>query len=217
MVGTCVTRFGAPSFSMPNTAHSRPVQQDLGDAPSTRPGASGFDAEDLIPIYVSMRHELERFLLARLGDAAAAQDVYQGIFLRLKSATLKDRVGNPRALLYKIAANAAADYRRGQRRGQVRDHQWLDSTTYKVGPDAVADTASADDAIDAKRRLGKVLQALNDLSPKCRRTFIMHKLEGLSHLEVAARLGVSRKAVEKHMATALKHLVKVLRSGGPDQ
>jgi RNA polymerase sigma-70 factor (ECF subfamily) len=36
----------------------------------------------------------------------------------------------------------------------------------------------------------------------------MHKFEGLSHPEIAARIGISRSTVEKHMGTALKHLIK---------
>jgi RNA polymerase sigma-70 factor (ECF subfamily) len=38
----------------------------------------------------------------------------------------------------------------------------------------------------------------------------MHKFEGLSHPEVAAQLGISRSAVEKHMMAALKHLLASL-------
>jgi len=36
----------------------------------------------------------------------------------------------------------------------------------------------------------------------CRR----HKLDGLSHAEVAAEFGITRSAVEKHIAVALRHL-----------
>jgi RNA polymerase sigma factor (sigma-70 family) len=45
------------------------------------------------------------------------------------------------------------------------------------------------------------------LPPQTQRVFRMHKLEGLSHAETAARLGVSKSAVEKHMITALKRLL----------
>jgi RNA polymerase sigma-70 factor (ECF subfamily) len=34
----------------------------------------------------------------------------------------------------------------------------------------------------------------------------MHKFEGLSHPQVAAALGISRSAVEKHVMAALRHL-----------
>ncbi|MEG8041644.1 sigma factor-like helix-turn-helix DNA-binding protein [Sphingomonas sp. LR59] len=42
------------------------------------------------------------------------------------------------------------------------------------------------------------------------RVFRRHKIVGLSHAEVAAEFGISRSAVEKHIAVALRHLRKAL-------
>jgi RNA polymerase sigma-70 factor (ECF subfamily) len=61
--------------------------------------------------------------------------------------------------------------------------------------------------------LNQVVAALDELSPQCRRVFVMHKLEGLSHPEISARVGISRSTVEKHMGSALKHLIKRLGRG----
>jgi len=77
-----------------------------------------------------------------------------------------------------------------------------------MGSEAVAAIPAADAAYEAKQRLERVVAALDELSPQCRRVFVMHKFEGLSHPEIAARIGISRSTVEKHMGTALKHLIK---------
>jgi RNA polymerase sigma-70 factor (ECF subfamily) len=58
------------------------------------------------------------------------------------------------------------------------------------------------------QRLAEVRRALDELSPQCRRIFMLHKFEGLTHQEVAERANISRSTVEKHMHTALKHLMK---------
>jgi RNA polymerase sigma-70 factor (ECF subfamily) len=50
------------------------------------------------------------------------------------------------------------------------------------------------------------MEAVEELPPKTRRAFELHKLEGLSQAEAAARLGVSRKTVENQLAAALKAL-----------
>ena len=39
----------------------------------------------------------------------------------------------------------------------------------------------------------------------------MHKFDGLSHAEIAARLGISRSGVEKHIAVAMVHLRRALK------
>jgi RNA polymerase sigma-70 factor (ECF subfamily) len=70
------------------------------------------------------------------------------------------------------------------------------------------DTPSAETALAGRQVLAEVRRALADLSPQCQRVFNMHKFDGLSHAEVATALGISRRTVEKHMHTALLHLVK---------
>ena len=59
----------------------------------------------------------------------------------------------------------------------------------------------------AQSRMALLTEALTELSPQTQRVFRMHKFEGMSHPEVAAALGISRSAVEKHMMAALKHLL----------
>jgi RNA polymerase sigma-70 factor (ECF subfamily) len=71
--------------------------------------------------------------------------------------------------------------------------------------------APPEEAIDARRRLARVVKALDELPANIQRTFRMHKFDGLSHAEVAAALGISRSSVEKQVSAALKHLLKATR------
>ena len=57
-----------------------------------------------------------------------------------------------------------------------------------------------------------MLAALDELTPACRRAFRLHKLDGLSHAQTAAAMGVSKSTIEKHIGAALKHLLKTLDS-----
>jgi RNA polymerase sigma-70 factor (ECF subfamily) len=61
--------------------------------------------------------------------------------------------------------------------------------------------------VAARQRLALLTAAIAELNPQTQKIFRMHKFEGLSHPEVAAALGISRSAVEKHMMAALKHLL----------
>ncbi len=59
----------------------------------------------------------------------------------------------------------------------------------------------------AKARLDRVREGLDRLSPRTREIFLMQRLDGYKYREIAARLGISQGAVEKHMAKAMAFLV----------
>jgi RNA polymerase sigma-70 factor (ECF subfamily) len=166
----------------------------------------------LLSEYVAMRGMLLRFLTARLGNSASAEDVYQELFIRLRQTKLPDDVSNVRGFLFRTAYNLANEHARTNRRRGARDASWVDANTHSVGPERVFDQPGADEALAAKQRMKVVAMALDELSPKCREVFIRCRVHGLSHREVSEQLGISAKAVEKHMTTALKHLA--LKFGG---
>ncbi len=161
----------------------------------------------LVSVYLEMREELVRFLTARLGDRATAEDVNQELFVRLRLGQVSGDIASPRAYVYKAAYNAANEYERARRRQTVRDNAWVDSTTEKVGADTISNDVDAERALEAKHRLRVLTKALSELPPKCREVFTMCRLQELGHREVANTLGISTKTVEKHMTTALKYLM----------
>lgn len=166
----------------------------------------------LMSEYLAMREVLLRFLTARLGDAAAADDIYQELFVRLKSGALPADLANPRGYMFRMAYNLANEFARARRRQDARDAHWTETTTHKVGADTIADATAADDALASKERLTAVMRALDGLPSKSREVFVMCRVQGLSHRNIADVMGISTKTVEKHMTAALKHLTLFLRS-----
>lgn len=174
-----------------------------GDA---RPVAEGAGKAALVSAYLERRADLVRFFGLRLRSAAAAEDLVQEIYIRLSAAEAPAEIQNPAAYLYRLGSNLMLDRLRGERRTGRRDAAWLDSQTIAVGGQEVSAEPSAEAAVAARQRLGLLVEALTELSPQTQRVFRMHKFDGRSHPEVAAELGISRSAVEKHMMAALKHL-----------
>lgn len=160
-----------------------------------------------------LRGDLRRFLVARTGSEAEADDLLSELWIKI-SAGCAGPVSNPRSYLFRTANNLLLDKIREARRRQRRESDW---TADQVGADLasgeVADTArNAEQELideDEARRLAK---ALAKLPSGAQRVVRMHKLEGLSHVEVAKRLGISRSAVEKHMAVAMMHLRRLLEN-----
>ena len=79
-----------------------------------------------------------------------------------------------------------------------------------MGDEAVDDTPSAFDAVAGRQRIAQLATALAGPPEGAMRVFRRHKIDGLSHAEVAAEFGITRSAVEKHIAVALRHLRKAL-------
>ena len=161
--------------------------------------------------YLERRANLVRFLAVRAGSHAIAEDLAQELYLKL--AARQDRaetVGNPVALLYRMALNMMLDRARGEARSAARDTAWRQVARSEVGGVDIADEPPADEAASSAQRLRLLVAAVGDLPPQAGRAFRLHKLEGLSHAETAGVMGLSVKAVEKHVSAALKALTAKL-------
>ena len=58
----------------------------------------------------------------------------------------------------------------------------------------------------SKEAVDKIMEAVNDLPPKCKLIFRLIKEDGLRYAEVASLLNISVKTVEAQMAIALKRI-----------
>jgi RNA polymerase sigma factor (sigma-70 family) len=76
----------------------------------------------------------------------------------------------------------------------------------EIGGVEAADEPPVDEAAASAPRLRQLVAAVQDLPPQAGRAFRLHKLMGLSHAETARAMGLSVKAVEKHISAALKAL-----------
>lgn len=157
------------------------------------------------------RAQLLRFLRARTGDAAEAEDIIQELWLRLRTQPVGP-VANGRAYLFQMANNLVLDRVRERQRRARRDRQWSESV--QLAPGSGEEVAAPDpappDALIEQEELQQLAAAVDALPEGARRAFWLHKIEGASHAEVAARLGISRSGVEKHIALAMKHLRRML-------
>jgi RNA polymerase sigma-70 factor (ECF subfamily) len=160
----------------------------------------------VLDAFLLRRADLVRFFTARLGSAAEAEDLVQEIYLRIAGMPEATEVGNAAGYLYRVGANLMLQRLRGARRSAERDTAWRSLHHAQVGEVDVVDAPPADQAISARQRLAAVIRIVGELPEQTQRVFRLHKLEGLSHAEVAERLGISRSAVEKHMIAVLKRL-----------
>ncbi len=168
------------------------------------------DDDPLVAAYLARRQSLVRFLAPRAGSLAAAEDLAQELFLKIAARDRGAEVGSPNALLYRMALNLMLDRARGEKRAAARDAAWRQVSRDSIGDEDITGEPPADEAAASAQRLRHLVAAVDTLAPQMGRAFRLHKLEGLSHAETARAMGLSVKAVEKHVSAALKVLTRRL-------
>ena len=137
-------------------------------------------------------------LLRKVGhrtDPQDAEDALQSAWIRLQRYRETHVVENPEAFLARAARNIAIDNHR--RRGP------LAAQSVEVECAEMAQSAPLQDEVfEMRARLYHVQKGLEQLSPRTRQVFEMHRLDNLKYREIAERLGISQSAVEKHIAKA---------------
>lgn len=154
--------------------------------------------------------ELLRFLSSKLGPHEA-EDIAQKTYLQLLQHPDPGQIGNPQAYLFRTASNLAIDHVRSRKLGADRAGDMPDWETLAApgpGPDA---------AIDAGRRLVCFREALASLPALTRTIFLLSRIDGMTHVELAARFEISEKTVERHVAKALERCNRRLRRLEPDR
>ncbi|MGO3029200.1 RNA polymerase sigma factor [Pseudomonas helleri] len=142
-----------------------------------------------------VRHydELVDHVRRRFGDRGFAREVVHDVCVQLLEKREKDNVHTPLALLRKISHDQAVNRYRSERRSQA----WLIEMPEPL--DAVCPAPSPPRQYEAARELELLTQAISQLPERCQMVFVMHKIHELPQAEVAARMGISLKTVEKHL------------------
>jgi len=161
-------------------------------------------AADLEGLFRAHYADLHAFCARRVHDDAVADDLVQGVFLRIwmRRDDLEDgAVG--RAYLFRSVRNAAIGWLR--KRGPVS----LDAGS--LVPEALVERTDPDATLGERRLLAVVDRALDDLPDRCREAFLLVRERGLSYREAAEVLGISPKTIDAHMVRAVRALRGAVR------
>lgn len=186
-----------------NGAESKATADDAGQSD---PGAAAADGERqagrragekdrVAALFEAHNQALLRFLTCRLRSTHEAREVAQEAYVRLLQLDAPDGIGYLRAFLFKTAANLATDrLKSASRRGRLDRLDFFDESALVPSPEA---------GIDASQELSAILAMLEELPPRCRYAFIMHRFYGHSVAEVATLLGASVRTVQLYVERAL--------------
>jgi RNA polymerase sigma-70 factor (ECF subfamily) len=149
-------------------------------------------------LFRASQPELLRLLRRRGARGAVAEDLAQEAFLRVLHAAPAGGLRDARAYLFRTAANLAIDHSRHCRASPV--------APVELPAEANDPCPSAERVAMDRQALARLQAAVEALPPRAREVFRLARLEGLSQVEIAERLGISPKTVFSHLVAALARL-----------
>ncbi|MPQ48704.1 sigma-70 family RNA polymerase sigma factor [Marinifilum sp. N1E240] len=143
---------------------------------------------------------IRNYIYYRSGDEELATDIAQESFMKVWEKNIPFDEKPVRSLLYKIASDIfISKYRRDKV-----------AQKYLAKLEPSVDNHSPEKQLQYQELKGTYESALANLSEKQRVVFLMSRNEGLKYQEIADRLELSVKAVEKRMTYALSYLRNAL-------
>jgi RNA polymerase sigma factor (sigma-70 family) len=141
------------------------------------------------------------YLFYRGASREQASDLAQDVFLRIWEKQLDVDPKSALRLLYKIAGDMfISQYRRVAIEQSYIGSLKSDNSDF-----------TPEDQILYDQLFENYTKALSELSEKQRTVFLMSRMEGLKYHEIAERLDLSVKAIEKRMNITLAYLKKALQ------
>jgi RNA polymerase sigma factor (sigma-70 family) len=160
----------------------------------------GGDAKAFDTLYARHRLRLFRFVLRSVKVRAAAEELYQEIWMRVIEARASYApTARFTTWLYTIAHNRLVDHWR-------RRNLPLDA----LDEDLPADAADPSQELEARQALARFAGALENLPPAQREAFLLHEEGGLSLREIASATSCNEEAAKSRLRYAIAKLKAAL-------
>lgn len=151
-------------------------------------------------LYNKYAKELHDYLYYKYGERLNPSDKAQEAFIKLWENCKKVKPASARAFLYKVANNMMLN--------EIK-HQKVVLKYQKEKPQTHTNE-NPEFLLEQEEYLKKYQAALADLTEEQRVAFLLNKVEGKKHEEIATMLGVTRKVVEYRIYSAFDSLKKAL-------
>lgn len=128
-------------------------------------------------------------------------DVIQEAYSRIWTSD-PARIAHPRAYFFRTVKNLAAELLRRARIVSIEamaDVDRLEAAGAGITPER---------RVSGREEVERLAEAVSRLPSRCRRAFELRKLDGCSQKEIARLMGIAESTVEKHLAKALRLLLR---------
>lgn len=142
--------------------------------------------------------DLYRFLYYKYGGENNPRDIVQEAFIKLWDNCSKVLPEKARSFLFTVANNQMLNDL-SKKKTAIKYHQEKPNEYTFESPDFI---------MEENEYMVRLQRAIDDLTEEQRVTFLLNRIEGKKHKEIAEMLGISQKAVEKRIYTALNSIIE---------
>jgi len=143
--------------------------------------------------------DLCNFINFYINNITISEEIAQDIYVYFWEKRSKIKINTSvRSYLLKASKNKSLNF--------IRDEKLKLAVVEKISLISDNKTATPQDIIELEQLRNILDSAINNLPEKCRKIYLMAKVENLKYHEIAQRLEISVKTVENQMGQALKKL-----------
>jgi RNA polymerase sigma-70 factor (ECF subfamily) len=168
------------------------------------------DEEKKSAVSVFMRNRPKLLMWAKrfLRNTADVEDVVQETFVRSYQHIIENEVENPKAYLYTTAKNLAI------KRNELAVNR-LSDTLEELELDTFVELEnSVEQEAAGKEEMAFLCEAIRELPPQARKVFVLKKIYGFSHREIAQQLELSENTVHRHLAKGVARCTQYMSKLG---
>ena len=148
---------------------------------------------------------LKKFLRRFMSNIHDIEDICQETILRALEAEKSREIHDPRAFLFGVTKNIV------RKKLDKESRSVIDFIVDFTPREYVDNEPSVEECIDSRKKMHIFTEAVSTLPQQCQRVFVLKKVYGYSHKEIAGQLNISISTVEKHVATGLKRCDDYMR------
>lgn len=160
----------------------------------------GIEKTEFIELFNRLYSQIKNFVYYKTGDIEIADDIAQETFIKIWEKKNEIRQETVKSLLYIIAGNLCKN------RFEHKKIVFEFANSYQQKEHSV----SPEFELELKEFNNKLQNSIGALTEKNRTVFLMNRIDGLTYNQIAENLGLSQKAIEKRMKSALHELKKTI-------
>ncbi|MCX7084620.1 MAG: RNA polymerase sigma factor [Methylococcales bacterium] len=162
--------------------------------------------EQVTQLFQEHREALTQFLVYKIRCPDTAQDLCQETYLRLLREDALKHDENLGGFLYRVADRLAINYLKWQNQAK--------NSGLELTDDLICPRHLPDEITVLRQQCEMLLNAINSLPDKYRHVFLLRKIDELSYTQIAQKLGISEKTVQRYLVHAMLHCHERLQITG---